>query len=125
MFHIGHLNILKRARGYCDHLIVGVVSDQTLFDMKGKMPIVPMEERMEILESVAIVDEVVPDFSTNKVEVWHRAPFDVLFKGDDWLGTPKGLQLEADMGTIGVKVHYFPYTRDTSSTELRRILTAY
>lgn len=125
MFHIGHLNILRRARQHCGHLIVGAVSDQTLFDMKGKYPIVPLEERMEILESIGIVDEVVTDFSINKLKVWERVRFDVLFKGDDWMGTAKGQKLEADMASVGVDVHYFPYTGHTSSTELRRVLAAY
>lgn len=93
--------------------------------MKGKHPIVPMEERMEILEALGIVDEVVADFSANKIEVWRRIHFDVLFKGDDWLGTAKGRKLEDDMDAVGVSVHYFPYTKSTNSTELRRILTAY
>lgn len=125
MFHVGHLNILRRARQHCGHLIVGVVSDDTLFEMKGKYPIIPMAERMEIVDSIGIVDEVVADFSANKTEVWDRTPFDVLFKGDDWLGTAKGHKLESDMALIGVAVHYFPYTRHTSSTELRRVLAAY
>lgn len=125
MFHIGHLNILRRARQHCGYLIVGAVSDQTLFDMKGKYPIVPLEERVEILESIGIVDEVVTDFSINKLKVWERVRFDVLFKGDDWMGTAKGQKLEADMASVGVDVHYFPYTGHTSSTELRRVLAAY
>lgn len=125
MFHIGHLNILRRARQHCGYLIVGAVSDQTLFDMKGKYPIVPLDERMEILGSIGIVDEVVPDYSVNKLDVWERTKFDVLFKGDDWRGTAKGHKLEADMASVGVEVHYFPYTPQTSSSELRRVLAAY
>ena len=70
-----------------------------------------------------MVDEVVVDFSSNKLEVWDRVRFDVLFKGDDWRGTAKGDKLEADMATVGVKVCYFPYTVHTSSTLLRSILT--
>jgi glycerol-3-phosphate cytidylyltransferase len=124
MFHVGHLNILKRARPHCEHLIVGVVSDESLFEMKGKYPIVPLEERMAIVEAIGIVDEVVVDFSINKLEVWKRVGFDVLFKGDDWRDTPKGRRLEAEMASVGVRVHYFPYTANTSSTELRRALSA-
>lgn len=124
MFHVGHLNILKRARAHCGRLIVGVVSDESLFEMKGKYPIVPLDERMAIVEAIGIVDEVVVDFSINKLEVWQRVGFDVLFKGDDWKGTPKGMRLEEEMASVGVSVHYFPYTRQTSSTELRRVITA-
>ena len=123
MFHVGHLNILKRARPHCGHLIVGVVTDEALHDMKGKRPIVPLEERMEILRAIAIVDEVVLDFSINKIEVWKRVGFDVLFKGSDWRGTAKGRHLEEEMASVGVRVHYFPYTQQTSSSELRRVLS--
>ncbi|WP_040438372.1 adenylyltransferase/cytidyltransferase family protein [Aestuariimicrobium kwangyangense] len=123
MFHIGHLNILLRARALCDRLIVGVVTDQALFDAKGKHPMVPLAERMQILAALGIVDEVVID-QGSKLDVWHRHNFDVLFKGDDWLGTPKGDKLVADMATVGVRVHFFPYTQSTSSTRLRGIVTS-
>lgn len=123
MFHVGHLNILKKAREHCDYLVVGVVTDEQLFRAKRKHPIIPFEERCEIVASIGIVDEVVMDTSSNKLEVWRRTPFDVVFKGDDWQGTPKGDKLEHDMGSVGVTVHYFPYTAKTSSTALRRIIT--
>jgi glycerol-3-phosphate cytidylyltransferase len=122
MFHIGHLNILLRAREHCDRLIVGVVTDEALFKAKSKWPIVPLEERAEVVRHLNMVDDVVTDFSSNKIEVWKRVGFDVLFKGDDWRGTPKGKKLEADMASVGVVVHYFPYTVHTSSTILRSIL---
>ncbi len=122
MFHIGHLNILKRARDHCDWLVAGVVTDQALFEMKRKYPIVPFEERLEIVQAIGIVDEAVVDHSINKVEVWQKVHFDVLFKGDDWRGTAKGLRLERELATVGARVHYFPYTLSTSSSELRRVL---
>jgi len=124
MFHIGHLNILLRARERCDRLIVGVVTDEALFTAKAKYPVVPFDERLEVVASLDIVDAVVPDFSSNKLEVWERVGFDVLFKGDDWRGTAKGDRLEADMGSVGVRVDYFPYTAHTSSTRLRAQLAS-
>lgn len=123
MFHIGHLNILKRAREHCDWLVAGVVTDEALFAMKNKYPIVPFEERREIVAAIGIVDEAVDDHSADKLEVWQRVHFDVLFKGDDWRGTPKGTRLERQLATVGVTVRYFPYTLQTSSTELRRVLS--
>jgi len=123
LFHIGHLNILSRARERCDRLVVGVVTDEALLLAKGTLPVVPLSERTEVVASIDIVDEVVTDFSANKQEVWQRLHFDVLFKGDDWLGTPKGDRLEADMASVGVRVHYFPYTVHTSSTLLRAMLS--
>lgn len=122
MFHIGHLNILRRAAEQCDRLVVGVVTDEALRQMKGRLPIVPLEERMAIVEALRMVDDVVVDFSVNKLDVWDRVRFDILFKGDDWQGTAKGKKLEADMARVGVRIHYFPYTSHTSSSELRRVV---
>ncbi|PKQ22247.1 MAG: cytidyltransferase [Actinobacteria bacterium HGW-Actinobacteria-5] len=122
MFHIGHLNILRRARENCDWLVAGVVTDDALFQMKGKYPIIPFEERLAIVEAIGLVDEAVVDHSQNKLEVWERVHFDVLFKGDDWRGTAKGARLERDLVAVGARVEYFPYTLHTSSTELRRVL---
>lgn len=124
MFHIGHLNIISRARELCDHLIVGVVTDEALIEAKGRMPMVPMEERLEIVEAIDLVDEVVIDYGGNKADVWRRVPFDVLFKGDDWKDTPKGERLERNMAEVGVRVRYFPYTMHTSSTALREMIAA-
>lgn len=122
MFHIGHLNILKNARPHCDVLVVGVVTDEALEAMKGRPPIIPLEERMAIVEAVSLVDAVVVDTSADKLQVWERVHFDVLFKGDDWKGTPKGRRLERDLANVGARVHYFPYTASTSSTKLREAL---
>ncbi|MFB4313031.1 adenylyltransferase/cytidyltransferase family protein [Actinomadura sp. 21ATH] len=123
MFHIGHLNILRRAAQECDRLIAGVVTDEVLERAKGRPPIVPLAERLAIVGSMDCVDEVVTDVSSDKVVMWERLGFDVLFKGDDWKGTEKGDRLEADLGARGVRVHYFPYTVHTSSTALRRLIT--
>jgi glycerol-3-phosphate cytidylyltransferase len=123
MFHIGHLNILKHARPHCDWLIVGVVTDETVRRVKNKEPMVPLADRIAIMTQIDLVDEVVVDDSTDKVQMWHRLHFDVLFKGDDWKGTAKGDQLEAGMASVGARVIYFPYTPYISSTEIRRRLT--
>ncbi len=125
MFHIGHLNILKRARESCDILIAGVVTDEALVEMKGNSPIVPFEERLAIVAAIGIVDQVVADESSDKLKVWQKVHFDVLFKGDDWRGTAKGQRLEESLATVGASVHYFPYTLTTSSTELRRVITSW
>lgn len=122
MFHIGHLNILRHARAHCDHLIAGVVSDEKALAAKGRLPVVPLPERMEILESCRLVDEVVAELVPTKLEMWEQLRFHVIFKGDDWRGTPKGDELEATFQAVGVEVVYFPYTVHTSSTLLRGVL---
>lgn len=124
LFHIGHLNLLRRAAEQCDHLIAGVVSDEMLIRAKGRPPVIPLAERMEIVASLRIVDEVHAEVVPDKVDTWRAVGFDVLFKGDDWRGTEKGLALERRFAEVGVEIRYFPYTVHTSSTVLRRALAA-
>jgi glycerol-3-phosphate cytidylyltransferase len=124
LFHIGHLNLLRHARAHCDHLVAGVVSDEMLVLTKGRAPVVPLAERMEIVRSLRIVDAVHAEVVPDKIDTWREVGFDVLFKGDDWRGTAKGDRLERDFAAVGVEVRYFPYTMHTSSTALRRALAA-
>jgi glycerol-3-phosphate cytidylyltransferase len=122
MFHIGHLNILRNSRLACDYLIAGVVSDDLSRRAKGKSPVIPLAERLEIVSSIRYVDEAVEEDASNKLEMWKRLHFDVIIKGDDWRGTDKGNRLERDMAEVGVEVFYLPYTVHTSSTMLRQAL---
>ena len=124
MFHVGHLNILRNARLACDHLIAGVVSDERAALVKGKEPVVPAAERLEIVRSIRYVDEAVLEDVPNKIAMGGRLHFDVIIKGDDWRGTPKGERLEQDMASVGVQVVYLPYTVHTSSTMLRQVISA-
>jgi glycerol-3-phosphate cytidylyltransferase len=122
MFHVGHLNVIAAARQFCDHLIVGVVTDEVVAAVKGRPPVVPLHERMEIVGALRDVDEVVVDDHRDKFDSWRALGFDVVFKGDDWKGTDRGHKLEANLAGVGARVHYFPYTRHTSSTLLRDVL---
>jgi glycerol-3-phosphate cytidylyltransferase len=124
LFHVGHLNLLRRAADQCDHLIAGVVSDEMLLATKGRLPVVPLAERMEIVRNLRFVDEVHAEVVPDKLDTWRAVGFDVIFKGDDWRGTEKGRRLERDFAAVGVEVRYFPYTVHTSSTALRRALDA-
>jgi glycerol-3-phosphate cytidylyltransferase len=122
MFHVGHLNILRNARLTCDRLIAGVVSDERANAVKGALPIVSERERLEVVAAIRYVDEVVLEDVDEKLEMWDRLRFDVVIKGDDWRGTPKGDKLESDFASVGVQVVYLPYTVHTSSTLLRQAL---
>ena len=122
LFHIGHLNILRHAAEHCDHLIAGVVSDEMLLQTKGRLPMVPLAERMEIVSHISYVDRVHAEVVPDKLDTWKELRFTHFFKGDDWRGTAKGDALEARLGAVGVEVVYFPYTMSTSSTALRRAL---
>ena len=125
MFHIGHLNILRRSKMHCDYLIVGVTTDELCQSLKNKMPIVPFVERIQIVENIKFVDEVAPQTTMNKMEAWRTLKFDMMFVGGDWKGTPKWDALEKEFGEVGVKINYFPYTEHTSSSKLRSALDNY
>jgi glycerol-3-phosphate cytidylyltransferase len=124
LFHVGHLNILRHARSRCDYLVAGVVSDEMAALAKGRTPVIPLVERLEIVRSIRYVDAAFVETVPEKLDTWQQVRFDVLFKGDDWRGTPKGDKLERDFSTVGVEVVYFPYTVHTSSTQLRAALDA-
>ncbi len=123
LFHIGHLNLLRRARSECDYLIAGVVSNELCRDLKGVEPVIPLEERVAIVGAIDAVDAVHVELVPDKVVTWQELRFHRIFKGDDWRGTPKGAELERRFAEVGVEVVYFPYTVHTSSTALRRALT--
>lgn len=124
LFHIGHLNLIKQAKSHCDELIVGVVGDDLLEQRKGKRPAIPEYERLEIVRHLTLVDHAVLELTEDRLETWERLRFNVFFKGDDWKGTTKGYELEDQFAKVGVQVEYFPYTIHTSSTILRKALSA-
>lgn len=122
LFHVGHLNILREARAHCDYLIAGVTSDDMVVRLKGRPPVVPLVERLEIVKSIRFVDEAIVESLFDKLETWKCVGFDVIFKGDDWRGTDVWTTYENRFGKVGVEVVYFPYTVHTSSTLLRSAL---
>lgn len=119
MFHIGHLNVLRQAKEQCEHLIVGVSTDELVVKSKGHPPVIPYEERRAIVESIKYVDEVVPQEDKDKFGAWERLHFDAMFVGDDWKGNPIFMEAERKLGEVGAVVVYFPYTSHISSTMLR------
>ena len=120
LFHIGHLNILKKAKEQCDYLIVGVSTDELVQSYKNKLPVIPFEERMEIVKSIRYVDEVVAQENRDKYSAWENLQFDVMFVGDDWKGNKLFEEVEQKFKSVGVDIVYFPYTQGTSSTILRK-----
>ena len=121
LFHVGHLNLLKNARGLCDKLIVGVTSDE-LVSYKKKKSVIRHSERMEIVRNIKFVDAVVPQNDMDKFKMWERLKFDVMFVGDDWFDKPKWKELDEKFKSEGVKIIYFPYTKGVSSTLINETL---
>ncbi len=122
MFHIGHLNILKRAKAQCDCLIVGVSTDELVKDYKGKIPIIPFKERIAIVEAIKYVDKVVPQTSMDKMKAWEELHFDVMFHGSDWKGSDMYNKLITELQKVGVEVVFLPHTAGVSSTLLSEVL---
>lgn len=123
LFHVGHLNILKKAKEQCDYLIVGISTDEVVQGYKKKTPVIPFQERMAIVESIKYVDQVVPQTSMDKFEAWKKLKFDAIFHGDDWKGSKMYKEIEQKFTDVGVEMVYFSYTQGTSSTILTDVLT--
>ena len=121
LFHIGHLNLLKNAKGMCDKLIVGVTVDE-LVQYKGKSPMIPFEDRIEIVRSCKYVDAAIPQYDMDKLEICKKLGASFLFVGDDWYGTEKWKKYESDFEKAGIRIVYFPYTRGISSTKIANTL---
>ena len=116
LFHIGHLNIIKNAKNICDYLICTVSTDELVLAHKNKLPVIPFQERMEIVKAIRYVDEVIPQINQNKYLQWQENGFDAIFVGDDLKGTSNWLEYEEKLKPVGVDFFYFPYTNTTSST---------
>jgi glycerol-3-phosphate cytidylyltransferase len=123
LFHIGHLNLLKNAKGMCDYLVVGVTVDE-LVAYKGKQAMIPFEDRIEIVRSCKYVDAAVPQYDMDKLTACKKLGAKFLFVGDDWYGTEKWLKYEEEFAKEGIKIVYFPYTKGVSSTKINEALDA-
>ena len=121
LFHVGHVNILRNAKQLCDRLIVGVSVDE-LVRYKSKSPVIPFEERIEIVRACRYVDIAVAQETMDKLDAYHRYRFNILFVGDDWYKNEKWEKLEEEFKEFSVRIIYFPYTKTTSSTLVNQTL---
>jgi glycerol-3-phosphate cytidylyltransferase len=121
LFHIGHLNLLKNAKGMCDKLIVGITVDE-LVSYKNKKAFIPYDERIEMVRACRYVDAVVPQDNMDKLSMCKKLGASYLFVGDDWYGTEKWKEYEKEFQENNIKIIYFPYTKGISSTRIREIL---
>ncbi len=119
LFHLGHLRILERAAQLGDQLIVGVSTDELVRSYKNVSPVVPFEERIEIVRAMRFVSGAVPQGDRNKVVAWESLKFDVWVVGDDWNGDPYYVEIDEALTSRGVRCIYLPYTNDVSSTMRR------
>jgi glycerol-3-phosphate cytidylyltransferase len=121
MFHVGHVNLFRSAKGLCDTLIVAVTTDQAAC-YKNKNPIISFEERIEVVRACRYVDLAIPQASLDKIEAWEKLKFHKLFVGDDWYKNEQWNKYEEALNRLGAEVIYFPYTPSTSSSLIRERL---
>ena len=121
LFHIGHLNLFKNAKGMCDKLIVGVTTDDLVL-YKGKRALIPFDERIEIVRNIKYVDAASPQYDMDKLTACKKLGASILFVGDDWYNTDKWNKYEEEFKKEGIKIVYFPYTKGISSTILNNAL---
>ena len=121
LFHIGHLNLFKNAKGMCDKLIVGVTVDE-LVEYKGKKAMIPFEDRIEIVRSCKYVDSAIPQYDMDKLTACKKLNANIMFVGDDWYGTDKWKEYEKEFAKENIKIVYFPYTKGVSSTKINEAL---
>ncbi len=127
LFHIGHLNILKRAKENCDYLIVGLNSDETMLRCKNKLPVIPFNERKQILEAIRYVDKVIKVEClkpNSKADDWDtRLKADIVIASDECINHPEWQELaKLKQNSNSGKILFFPYTKTTSSTLIRKLL---
>lgn len=120
MFHMGHLNLFRAASERCGLLIAGVTTDELALQQRGERPVIPLIERMALVQHVRYVDHVVPQSTVDKTEAWEVLRFDVLFAGDNLRGTPRWLEVEREMAEVDVRVVYLPATHVRSGELLSR-----
>lgn len=119
MFHVGHLNMIREAKKRCDYLIVGVHSDEIVEGYKNRKTIINEKDRCEIVGAIKEVDKAVINYTRDKIALWEKYHFDVIFIGDDWKGTERWINFEKELAKIGVTVEYIPYTKGISTTQIR------
>lgn len=122
MFHIGHLNLIKRAKSQCDYLIVGVNTDKRVMEQKHKSPVFSYKERATIVAACRYVDKVIPQNDSDRLATWKKYHFNKLFAGSDWKDTPRWNKYAEQLEPLGVKIVFFPRTEGISSTKLKTII---
>ncbi|WP_461536561.1 adenylyltransferase/cytidyltransferase family protein [Spongorhabdus nitratireducens] len=123
LFHVGHVNLLRNAKAMCDKLVVGVTIDE-LVAYKGKSPVIPYHERIEVVRACRYVDVAIPQNNMDKAAAAKKNHASYLFVGDDWYETPKWQDHEKDLSEVSCKVIYFPYTKGVSSTLINKTLVS-
>lgn len=123
LLHVGHLNVLKHAKELCDYLIVGVFTDEAVFNNKHIVPTICFKDRAAIVESIKYVDMVLPQTwydGEGEIKTVSENNIDVVFVDSDYLSTDSRNRIERELKKIGCDVLYLLHTDDISPTTLRK-----
>lgn len=126
LFHIGHVNLFRRAKEQCNHLVVGVLTDELVEHFKGNPPYIPFAERLQMVAACRYVDEAVPVTFENigKIDAWDRYHYDAFFSGDDYEGNPVWMEEGRLLNERGSRIVFLSYTQTTSSTKIKQAISA-
>jgi len=125
LFHIGHLRLLKNAKKHCDYLIVGIASDKLLLEIKGKKPVIPLEQRIEIVNAIPYVNKIIIKNFDNDTWIAYKQKAKIIFKGSDWKNKKKWKWIEANAKALHIKTKILPYTKNISTTKIRRKINGF
>ena len=120
LFHVGHLQLLREARRRCDYLIVGVTADELAVQERGRLPMVPLAERTEVVDGIRFVDRVVPQLTSDLLHAWTSHRFDVLFVAEHHRGRACWARAEEELADVGAHVVYLPGAHRRSGELLAR-----
>ena len=126
LFHIGHVNLFRRAKEKSEYLIVGVLTDELVVHFKKSLPYIPFEERLQMVESCRYVDQAVPvTFDTiGKLDAWEKYHYDIFFSGDDYSGNQVWMEEKRLLNEKGADIYFFSYTKTTSSTKIKQAMSS-
>lgn len=124
LYHVGHLNLMMRAKEQCEYLIVGVLTDEEVMRWKPHKPFIPFEERIRIVQAIRYVDEAVKVTAENitRMDAWNRYHFDCQFSGDDYKEDEGWLYDQQQLRKVGSDIVFLPYTKTTSSTQIKNLI---
>ncbi len=124
LYHVGHLNLMRKAKEQCEYLIVGVLTDEEVTRWKPNRPFIPFEERIRIVQAIRYVDEAVKVTSENiaRMDAWNMYRFDCQFSGDDYAEDEGWLYDQQQLRNVGSDIVFLPYTKTTSSTQIKELI---
>ncbi|MBL1405757.1 MAG: cytidylyltransferase [Hyphomicrobiales bacterium] len=120
LLHVGHLALLNHCKSLGDRVAVGVAADEVVNRYKPNIPVIPLKQRVEMLEAIGCVDIVRPYHDLEYVEACRELDVDIFVIGEDWGNAPHNLAVEAYLKENGKKIVQISYDPQTSSSQIKQ-----